>query len=70
MVTAGMLFLLYIFVQHHSGIDGCDVWGCKVVTGIFIGHDYLVDIVHRIDGDIFRFFPMESRNWDKVSNVF
>ena len=56
MVTAGMLFLLYIFVQHHSGIDGCDVWGCKVVTGIFIGHDYLVDIVHRIDGDIFCFF--------------
>ena len=44
MVTAGMLFLLYIFVQHHSGIDGCDVWGCKVVTGIFIGHDYLVEM--------------------------
>lgn len=41
-------------IQHHSGVDGCDVWCCKVVYRILICHQDLADIVHRINGCFLR----------------
>ena len=44
-----LLIVLYILVQHHSGVDGSDVWGCKVMPRVFICDNNFIDIVHRVD---------------------
>ena len=52
--TSYYFILLAITVKHHPAVRAGDIRGCKVLARIFISHDHVIDIVHRVQSNLIR----------------